>query len=107
MAFGSLEPPNLLLRSFNDPHDPAAQGLADLGGRVLVPSVPERTSRPGFYEIGMENLREMAPADAILLWAPTDAIRSAFLSNPLWPLLASGPDRRAGGVPLGWQPAVR
>jgi iron complex transport system substrate-binding protein len=87
VAFGSLEPPNLLLRSLNDPHGPAARALADLGGQFLAPSVPERTSRPGFYEIGMENLREMAPADAILLWAPTEEVRSAFLANPLWPLL--------------------
>ena len=87
VAFGSLEPPNLLLRNLDDPHGPAARALADLGGQFLAPSVPPRTDRPGFYEIGMENLREVAPADAILIWAPTEEIRANFLANPLWPLL--------------------
>jgi iron complex transport system substrate-binding protein len=87
VAFGSVEPPTVWLRNLDDPNGPAARALADLGGQLHPLSVPPGGRKPGFFPIGMESIREIAGADAILLWAPTEEVRSAFLANPLWGLL--------------------
>jgi ABC-type Fe3+-hydroxamate transport system substrate-binding protein len=85
VAFGSFEPPNLLLRDFDNTTGPATQALAELGGRLLP--LPVAASRPGFYTVSLENLQAMAAADGILIWAPDETARNLFLQSPLWPLL--------------------
>jgi iron complex transport system substrate-binding protein len=102
VAFGHVEPPSIWLRSLDDLHGPAARALADLGGQLLPLSVPLANDRgPGFYQIGQESLREIAAADAILLWAPDESIRAAFLENPLWPRLSAVQAGRAHQVDTG------
>lgn len=88
IVFGSYEAPaTMWLVDFEYTEGPAVQALATLGGHIMATSVPRDDTFPGWRSFNMENARVMDGADAILVWAPTEAERDQLLADPLWPRL--------------------